>query len=74
MIMLKKNFFYLFFSILFSLFITEIYLKFIYFNKADLQQVKPHALYALPNLGDVFKPYKNFLNIIQKKNTFNLIL
>ena len=56
----KKNFFLLISSILFTLFIIEIFLKFIYFNKADLKQVKPQARYMLFEEGDVFKPYTNF--------------
>ena len=44
--MLKKIFFYLF--LVFCLvYLLQKFIE-IYFNKADLQQVKPHARYALP--------------------------
>ena len=67
MMIIKKNFFLLAFSILFSLFITEIYLKFIYFNKADFKQINSQARYMLFEEGDVFKPYTNFFKYHSNK-------
>jgi len=63
----KKNLILFIFSFIFGLLITELFLKYIYFNKNNFNQIKANARYMIFEEGNVFKPYNNFFKYHSNK-------